>query len=114
MSGLYAEFPPRQDCELLMPNSMFLCEQTLVDQPLLSKMPDITLTSSAQDGFHQAAQAAWLLDRVLDTLSTPESEDRHMRLRGLDFTLQRFLTIMTEPSSGASTVFCWAISIAIR
>ncbi|KAL2839447.1 hypothetical protein BJX68DRAFT_198474 [Aspergillus pseudodeflectus] len=99
---------------LLIYERMFLCEQTVIDQPLLSKMPDITLTSSAQDGFHQAAQAAWLLDRALDTLSTPDSEDRHMRLRGLDFKLQRVLTIMTEPSSGASTVFCWAISIAIR
>jgi hypothetical protein len=81
-------------------------------------MPDITLTSSAQnhDAFYQAAQAAWLLDRVLSTLSAPDSEDSHTRLQGVDLKLQRFLAMVTElsSSSGTSTVYCWAISVAIR
>ncbi|KAL3496293.1 hypothetical protein BJX62DRAFT_193847 [Aspergillus germanicus] len=97
---------------------MFLCEQAVVDQPLVSKMPDITLTSSAQnhDAFYQAAQAAWILDHVLSTLSAPDSEDRHTRLQGVDLKLQRFLAMVTElsSSSGTSTVYCWAISVAIR
>jgi hypothetical protein len=95
---------------------MFLCEQTIVDQPLVSEMPEMALTSSAQNqgGFCQAAQAAWLLDRVLSALSTPNLEDMHTRLQGLDSRLQTFLAIVTEPSFAASTVYCWAISIAIR
>ncbi|KAL3441449.1 hypothetical protein BJX65DRAFT_288532 [Aspergillus insuetus] len=101
---------------MLIYERMFLCEQSVVDQPLLSIMPEITLTSFAQDqgGFYQAAQAAWLLDSVLGPLSTPNSEDMHARLQGLDSRLQTFLAMVTEPSFAASTVYCWAISIAIR
>ncbi|KAL2837353.1 hypothetical protein BJY01DRAFT_221080 [Aspergillus pseudoustus] len=93
---------------------LFLCEQAVIDQPLVSIMPEICLTSAPQDGFRQAAQAAWLLDRVLGALSTPDSEDRHTRLQGLDLKLQAFIAMTSEPSLGDSGVYCWAISIAIR
>ncbi|KAL3456617.1 hypothetical protein BJX64DRAFT_270296 [Aspergillus heterothallicus] len=99
---------------ILIYERLSLCEQVVIDQPLVSQTPEISLTSSAQDGFCQAAQAAWLLDRVLGGLSTPDSEDRHTRLQGLDLKLQSFLVATSEPSLGASGAYCWAISIAIR
>ncbi|KAJ0418605.1 hypothetical protein BJY00DRAFT_314756 [Aspergillus carlsbadensis] len=101
---------------MLIYERMFICEQTVIDQLPVSPMPEITLTSFAPDqcAFYQAAQAAWLLDRVLGTLSAPDSEDRHTRLQGLDLKLQTFLSLIIGPSIGPSTVYCWAISVAIR
>ncbi|KAL2828476.1 hypothetical protein BDW59DRAFT_170962 [Aspergillus cavernicola] len=95
----------------------FLCELPVVEQPLGSVMPApddrLPLESSVLDqalprlagGFGRAAQAAWLLDGVLQGLSLTDPDRKHAHLADYDQTLQSFLVIVMQQHGGNYGIF---------
>ncbi|RAL12397.1 uncharacterized protein BO97DRAFT_443038 [Aspergillus homomorphus CBS 101889] len=120
----------------------FLCELAILEQPLGSVMPSsevvLPLEPSVLDqgapaaaaasrpaiqalseapqvgGFGRAAQAAWLLDRVLQGLSITDPARKRAHLADCDRTLQSFLGIVMRQHGGDWRVFCGAIALTIR
>ncbi|OJK03622.1 hypothetical protein ASPACDRAFT_111479 [Aspergillus aculeatus ATCC 16872] len=123
----------------------FLCELPVIEQPLGSMMPTredrLPLESSVLDlgstttalaphvmvhalsalqvgGFGRAAQAAWLLDNVLEGLLLTNPERKHAHLTDCDRSLQSFLAIvmqqMQQQADNNYGVFCVAIALTIR
>ncbi|KAL4788378.1 hypothetical protein BJX76DRAFT_344998 [Aspergillus varians] len=119
----------------------FLCELPVVEQPLGSVMPArddrLPFESNVLDqgnsaaalassvainafsapqvgGFGRAAQAAWLLEGVLQGLSLTDPDQKHIRLTECDQTLQSFLATVMQQHGGNYGVFCVAIALTIR
>ncbi|KAJ5641466.1 hypothetical protein N7490_005466 [Penicillium lividum] len=119
----------------------FLCELAIVDQPLGSvipahdnylpiepaildqKNPAVALTSHVAiqalnspgvGGFGRSAQAAWLLDGVLQGLSMTDPDQKHTYLTECDRALQSFLAVVMEQHGGNYGIFCVPIALTIR
>ncbi|PLB44284.1 hypothetical protein P170DRAFT_480047 [Aspergillus steynii IBT 23096] len=122
----------------------FLCELPIVEQPLGSVMPArddrLPLESSVLDhgnpsaalassvaiqdlsapqvgGFGRAAQAAWLLDGVLQGLSLTDADRKRTHLADCDRTLQSLLAIVMQQmqqQGGNYGPFCVATALTIR
>ncbi|KAL2869620.1 uncharacterized protein BJX67DRAFT_333816 [Aspergillus lucknowensis] len=101
---------------ILIYERIFLCETPVVDQRVVSVMPEdgsylATSTGPPQQPFHQAARAAWLLYEVRRALL---GSDWSMHFEKLDKELQLFLAGMVKEPLGASSAPCWPVSIVIR
>ena len=116
----------------------FLCELSVVDQPLVSRMPepdgwlptlgqwsapspDSPNTPSVRSfdsphvgGFGRAAQATALLDQVVKALSLADLGSKRTQLDELDGLLRSFLATVMQQCQGTWGVYCAAIAIAIR
>jgi hypothetical protein len=119
----------------------FLCELAIVDQPLCSVVPvqdellplepsmldqmnpAVALASrvSIQElnspgvgGFGRSAQAAWLLDGVLQGLSMSDPDQKQAHLTECDRTLQSFLAVVMQQHGGNYGMFCVPIALTIR
>ncbi|KAJ5553305.1 hypothetical protein N7494_002683 [Penicillium frequentans] len=118
----------------------FLCELANVDQPLGSvttrdcclplepaildqKDPGAMPTSAVAvhdlasplvGGFGRNAQAAWLLDGVLQGLSMVDTDQKVAHLIECDRSLQSFLAIVMQQHGGKFGIFCTPIALTIR
>ncbi|KAJ5496665.1 hypothetical protein N7463_008652 [Penicillium fimorum] len=119
----------------------FLCELAIVNQPLGSMMPARddrlplepaildqrnpataltsgvaiqALNSSQVGSFGRAAQAAWLLDGVLQALSMADPDQKHAHLTECNRTLQSFLAVIMQQHGGNYGMLCVPIALTIR
>ncbi|KAJ5925396.1 hypothetical protein N7454_008035 [Penicillium verhagenii] len=119
----------------------FLCDVAVVDQPLGSLIsaendrlplhPSIldqpnpaaelvprstvgALDSSGVSGFGRSAQAAWLLDGVLQGLSMTDPDRKNAHLTECDQKLQSFLAVMMQENGGNYGELCTPIALTIR
>ncbi|KAL3479657.1 hypothetical protein BJX99DRAFT_66935 [Aspergillus californicus] len=126
---------------ILICERTILCELAVVDQPLGSVMPardsQLPIEVSTLDqgnwtappsssvtieclsyptvgAFGRTAQAAWLLDGVLQGLSMRDPDRKRAHLHETDRTLQSFLAIMMQQCGGNPGVYCVAIALSIR
>ncbi|KAH0440893.1 hypothetical protein CcaCcLH18_02236 [Colletotrichum camelliae] len=113
------------------------CEVTVNEQPLVtlmskddSKLPmeirrgissDVEAHSSISnlfvnniEGFSRAAQATWLVDKVLMAFKVPNTTSRLNELRDLDAISQEFLGQLLQQHPGSGGIMCEAISITLR
>ncbi|KAI0380803.1 hypothetical protein F5Y04DRAFT_91959 [Hypomontagnella monticulosa] len=121
---------------------IFFCEVTVLDQPLVTVIPneDVILPTEPEvlelaefqgyglspdvpvsnlesvniGGFGRAAQAAWLLDQVLDSFKIQSLDTKLNQLEALDSTFQNFLGVLMQQSGGKVGKFCEAVAITIR
>ncbi|KAL4923295.1 uncharacterized protein BDV17DRAFT_277412 [Aspergillus undulatus] len=107
---------------------LFLSELAIMDQPLLSAIPndvhdfsdssfgccqtDSLHSTSLINGWRQAARATCLMDQLLSAISAPE-ESPWATLEKLDKALQMFLGETIQEAQGM-TMYCLGISIAVR
>lgn len=103
--------PARDDCLPLEPANL---DQKNPDAVLASGVAIHDLTSPLVGGFGRTAQAAWLLDGVLQGLSTADPDQRLAHLIECDQSLQSFLAVVMQQHEGNSGIFCAPISLTIR
>lgn len=94
-------------------------EPTILDQKspgamLESAVAVHDLTSTLVGGFGRTAQAAWLLDGVLQGLSMVNTDQKLAHLIECDRLLQSFLAIMMQQHGGNFGAFCTPIALTIR
>lgn len=72
------------------------------------------LASPEVGGFGRSAQAAWLLDGVLQGLSMTDPDQKQAHLTECDRTLRSFLAAVLQQHGGNYGIFCVPIALTIR
>ncbi|KAL4905959.1 hypothetical protein BDW74DRAFT_177652 [Aspergillus multicolor] len=65
-------------------------------------------------GFARTAQAAWLLDRVLNVIPLPNSEPKRIQLSDLDSQLRLFLAQVIAQKENNHNIYCASLALGIR
>jgi hypothetical protein len=81
---------------------------------LASRVAIQALHSPGVGGFGRSAQAAWLLDGVLQGLSETDPDQKEAHLTECDRKLQSFLAVVMHQHGGNYGIFCVPIALTIR
>ncbi|KAI2622107.1 hypothetical protein GGS26DRAFT_247208 [Hypomontagnella submonticulosa] len=99
----------------LLPTEPEILEQAEFRGPNIIPQVSVSSLSSVDiGGFGRAAQAAWLLDQVLNGFKIQSFDSKLSQLEALDSTFQTFLGVLMQQSGGKVGKFCEAVAITIR
>ncbi|XXG99869.1 hypothetical protein Hte_006210 [Hypoxylon texense] len=103
------------DGDALLPTEPAVLEQIdYLDFNLIHRVAVSNINSVDVGGFGRSAQAAWLLDQVLNGFKIQSLDSKLSQLKALDNTFQTFLGGLVHQGGGKGSVFCEAIAITIR
>ncbi|KAJ5898751.1 hypothetical protein N7495_003495 [Penicillium taxi] len=103
--------PAQDDCLPLEPSILDQMNHAVV---LASRVAIHALNSPGVGGFRRSAQAAWLLDGVLQDPSMADPDQKQAHITECDRKLQSFLAVVMQQHRGNYRIFCVPIALTSR